>query len=111
MTFQLTLGHPTESEALVAEGEGGSPIGLLAVAFRECISGERQAWVTEAFVVDGALGQVAMRALLDEVERLARSRRCSEILVRSPDPEAECFFASAVPGFQDAGRLLRRPLH
>jgi hypothetical protein len=111
VTFQLVLGHPTESEVLIAESESGSAIGLLTVVFHECISTECQAWVTEAFVIDGVLRQVTMRALLEEVERLASKRLCSEILLRSPHAEDDCFSASAVSGFRDAGRLFRRRLN
>ena len=91
--------------AVAAAGEAGQLVGLAAMFVNHVIVDDRPfARLAALVVAEGYRGRGVGRALVGEVERLAREAGCSSIEVTSGDhrPEAHRFYAAL--GFEERPR-------
>jgi len=99
-----------DAVALVAD-DGGTVVGFVDVEFRQRLNfATPQAWVPDLVVAEAARGTGAGRALLAEVERLARERGCWGLALESANwrDSSHAFYEHV--GWPNTGKAFSRVL-
>jgi PhnO protein len=109
---QVYLNQLTDPNAahLVAI-DNGAVAGFCSLHFRTRLNHTTpQAWIPDLYVDPATRGRGAAKALLNEVERLARERGCYELALESRYDRSEAHLLYSAAGMQDAGRYFRKSL-
>lgn len=103
--------HDPDSHHLVVEDDAGRIVGFCSLHFRRRLNHvTEEAWIPDLFVLDGARGHGAGRALLEEAERRARDRGCHGLVLDSGYRDAEGHALYRSRGMRDAGKHFYKPL-